>query len=116
MAMSARPKSDKGTVIGGVVSLIGVLIAVGAWLHPFSAGEPADSGRTDTPAVVDTPAVGGTSPVTTDTTDATDPTGSAVDPAPTPADCSTIADFVDRKACVDRERNEAAQDVIDDFG
>ncbi|MEV6495011.1 hypothetical protein AB0M20_41280 [Actinoplanes sp. NPDC051633] len=108
--MSSRPKSDKGTVIGGVVSLIGVLIAVGAWLHPFSADEPADSGRTDSPAVIDTPAVEETPSVTTG------PTGKpAVDPAPTPADCSTIADFVDRKRCVDQERNEAAQDVIDDF-
>ena len=110
--MSVRPRSDRAAIIGGFISVAGLLVALVAWLHPFSPDEPTRTEPLEKPAVVTT-----TQPPTTPATTRSPASDTAgVDAPATPTDCSTIADFADRTACVNRARNDAAQDVIDDFG
>jgi len=112
--MSARPRSDRAAIIGGFISVAGLLVALVAWLHPFSPDEPTRTEPLEKPAVVTTTTT--TQPPTTPATTRSPASDTAgVDKPATPTDCSTIADFADRTACVNQARNDAAQDVIDDF-
>ena len=118
--MSARPKSDKATIIGGLVSVAALLVALFAWIHPFSP-ESTGTEPADAPVVVTTTPQA-TPPTTTraPTTHAPASRAPARDEAnadllTTPTDCSTIGDFLDRTECQNRVNNDAAQDVIDNF-
>jgi hypothetical protein len=108
MSRGTRPPSDAGTILGGVVGILALLVGLGAWLHPFT---PAQDSAPTSPVVTTTTPV----PATTTAPVTTAPTTTGVPAGATPTDCATIADFGARLDCVSRQRNDAARSAIEGF-